>query len=60
MKNFRLNPDIEYVNRIIMGINKKNGHCPCRVNTDESTLCPCYDFVNNENCKCNLFIKIEK
>lgn len=60
MKGFRLNPNLDYVNRIIIGIDKKNGHCPCRVNMDESTLCPCDDFVTNGNCKCSLFVKIEK
>ncbi len=59
MKGYKLNPDSEHLMKIIAGINKKDGHCPCRVNRDESTLCPCDEFVNDNICKCNLFIKIE-
>lgn len=57
MKDYILNPDAEYVGKIIQGILKKDGHCPCRFVADETTLCPCDDFVTNQNCKCNLFIK---
>ncbi len=56
MKGYILNTDKEYVNKIIEGIYKKNGHCPCRVVMDETTLCPCDDFTKNGICKCNLYI----
>ena len=59
MKGYRLNPDREYVNKIIDGINKKNGHCPCRVISNETTLCPCDEFMKDGICKCRLFIKDE-
>ena len=59
MKGYRLNPDKEYVNKIMEGINKKNGHCPCRVVADETTLCPCDEFIQDGICKCRLFIKDE-
>ena len=29
MKGFKLNPDTKYVDIIIKGIQKKDGHCPC-------------------------------
>ena len=58
MKKFRLNPDKKYVSLIIDGIHKKEGHCPCRVNTDETTLCPCDEFIETGICKCKLFIPI--
>jgi len=57
MRGYRLNEDLEYVSKIIEGINKKDGHCPCRVNVEDSTLCPCDEFVEEGICKCNLFIK---
>ena len=57
MKDYILNPDTEYVKKIIEGIQRKNGYCPCRLYMDETTLCPCNDFVQNGNCKCKLFIK---
>ena len=30
MKCFKLNPNRDFVNRIIEGIYRKDGHCPCR------------------------------
>ncbi len=57
MKGYVMNPDKEYTSKIIEGILKKDGHCPCRVNVDESTLCPCDEFVEKHICKCNLFVK---
>ena len=56
MKGYKLNPDLEYVDMIIKGIQKKEGHCPCRVVSDDTTLCPCDEFVSQGICKCNLFI----
>lgn len=57
VKDFILNPDLEYVNKIIKGIQKRKGHCPCRLDVNETTLCPCDDFIENSNCKCNLFVR---
>lgn len=58
MKGYRLNPDKDYVEKIIEGLERKDGHCPCRVNKDETTLCPCDEFIEQGICKCNLFVKI--
>lgn len=58
MKGYKLNPDKKYVEMIMEGIRKKDGHCPCRVKADETTLCPCDDFVQNGICKCKLFLPI--
>ncbi|MCL1859429.1 MAG: ferredoxin thioredoxin reductase catalytic beta chain [Oscillospiraceae bacterium] len=57
MKGYKLNEDENYVSKIIAGIYKKNGHCPCRVNSDDSTLCPCDEFMEQQICRCNLFVK---
>lgn len=59
MKGYILNPDKKYVEKIIEGIYKKQGHCPCRVNVDDTTLCPCDEFVKKGICKCKLYIPIE-
>ena len=56
MKNLQINPNREYTLRIIEGILKKSGHCPCRLNEDDTTLCPCDEFVKDGICKCKLFI----
>ena len=56
MKGYVFNPDREYVNKILNGIYVKDGHCPCRTYSNETTLCPCDDFINNGICKCNLYV----
>lgn len=58
MKGFRLSKDKNYVLKIIDGIEKKEGHCPCRLNVDNTTLCPCDEFVKDRICKCKLFIPL--
>ena len=58
MKGFRLNKDKNYVLKIIDGIEKKEGHCPCRLNVDNTTLCPCDEFIKDGICKCKLFIPL--
>lgn len=58
MKDYRLNPDKEYVSKIIEGIYRKEGHCPCKLTRDDSTRCPCDEFVNDGICKCKLYVKI--
>lgn len=60
MKGYRLNKDIDYVKKIIQGIEKKEGHCPCRINVDDTTLCPCDEFIETGICKCKLFLPIEE
>ena len=57
MRGYRINEDKKYVLGILEGLYRKNGHCPCRVNVDETTLCPCDEFVSEGICKCNLFVK---
>lgn len=59
MKGYIINPDKEYTKKIIEGIYKKDGHCPCRVYADETTLCPCDQFISEGICKCNLYVKIQ-
>ena len=59
MKGYIINPDKEYTQKIIEGIYKKDGHCPCRVYADETTLCPCDQFKSEGICKCNLYVKIQ-
>ena len=59
MKGYRLNPDAQYVAGIMKGLEKRGGHCPCRVNIDDTTLCPCDEFVEEGICKCELFVSFE-
>ncbi len=60
MEGYTLNPNKEYVDIIINGILKRDGHCPCRKTQDSTTLCPCDEFVKTGECKCKLFIKKKK
>lgn len=60
MKGYRLNPDKEYVNKIIEGTHRKNGHCPCQIKEDDTTLCPCDKFIAEGKCCCKLFIPISE
>lgn len=60
MKGYRINPNRDFVNRIIEGLMRKDGHCPCTKIVDDTTLCPCDDFINTHKCRCGLFIEIEK
>ncbi len=60
MKGYTYNSDREYVERIINGIYKKQGHCPCKVKVDDTTLCPCDEFIETGICKCKLFVPINK
>lgn len=59
MKGFKLNPDKKYVSIIMEGLHKKDGHCPCRVNVDDTTLCPCDEFIKDKICKCKLYVSIK-
>lgn len=59
MKGFRINPDKKLVSVIMEGLERKDGHCPCRINVDDTTLCPCDEFVNEKICRCKLYVPIE-
>lgn len=59
MKGYKINPDMEYVQKIINGLQRKNGHCPCKVGELEENLCPCNEFINTGVCHCKLFLPIE-
>ena len=60
MKGYILNPDKKYVENIIVGIYRKDGHCPCRINVDDTTLCPCDEFIEKKICRCKLYVPIDK
>lgn len=60
MKGFIINPNKEIVEKITEGLYRKDGHCPCRIIQDDTTLCPCDDFIQNQNCVCKLYVKKEE
>lgn len=40
----RFNENEKVVNAIREGLKKKNGHCPCRIEQTEDTMCMCKEF----------------
>ena len=55
----KLNPDKEYVTKIIHNLRQNDNHCPCRITKDETTKCMCLEFREQINgyCHCGLFYK---
>ena len=58
------NEDRKVVDTIREGLKKKNGHCPCRLEETEDTMCMCKEFrdqVANPEfegfCHCRLYYK---
>ena len=58
------NPDEKIVKAIREGILKKGGHCPCRREMTEDTMCMCKEFreqIADEQfegfCHCMLYYK---
>lgn len=54
--NMKLNDNKEHVERILMGLEKKNGYCPCVVVQNEDTICPCKKMREENICCCKLYI----
>ena len=60
----RLNEDEKIVKLIREGLVKKEGHCPCRLEMTDDTLCMCKEFREQINdpeyegyCHCRLYYK---
>ena len=60
----RLNEDEKIVKLIREGLVKKEGHCPCRLEMTDDTLCMCKEFREQLNdpeyegyCHCRLYFK---
>ena len=63
---FMLNPDAEFVKGLKQRIKKNSGFCPCRLEKNPDTKCPCKEFreqIADENfegyCHCLLYKKIK-
>lgn len=53
-KGWHLQPDSVKLNRILNSIVKQNGGCPCQIKHPQ---CSCKDYLDNDNCHCNLYVK---
>lgn len=58
MKGFKINKEKAKV--LIELIEKCNGHCPCAIVKDDTTLCPCDRFINDKECRCGMYEEIKK
>ena len=60
----RFNPDREYVQKILQGLEKKGGYCPCRLLKTPENICICEEFKQQIAdpdfegfCHCKLYYK---
>lgn len=60
----RFNDNEKVVNAIREGLKKKDGHCPCRLEQTEDTMCMCKEFREQiadpefeGYCHCMLYYK---
>lgn len=60
----RFNDNKKVVDAIRQGLEKKNGHCPCRLEMTEDTMCMCKEFRDQiadpefeGYCHCMLYYK---
>ena len=49
----KINTDWKHVEKIIEGLKKNDGNCPCSI---DKKPCPCNDFYEDKKCVCRLFI----
>lgn len=65
-EGFILNTSDKIVNGVLKGLDKCEGKCPCYhkeegdETPDEDLICPCKEYRENNNCRCNLYIKDPK
>ena len=54
--NMKLNDNKEHVEKILIGLEKKNGYCPCVIVQNEDTICPCKKMREENKRCCKLYI----
>jgi len=53
----KLNPNEQIRREIENAIAENDGYCPCRVDRNEDTICPCKDFRDSGDCCCGLYVE---
>lgn len=55
----RVSEDKELVAKIVSSLKNNGGFCPCRLEQNEDTKCPCKEFREQEEgeCHCGLYTK---
>ena len=54
--NMKLNENSEHVEKILEGIKRKDGHCPCVITQNDDTICPCKKMREESKCCCKLYL----
>lgn len=56
----KVSEDKELVTNIRAKLKENGGFCPCRLEQNEDTKCPCKEFreQGSGECHCGLYIKI--
>lgn len=54
--NMKLNDDEEHVQKILKGLEVKDGYCPCVLPKNEDTKCPCKKMREENKCCCKLYV----
>ena len=57
MCGMKINPDKIYVEMMLEAIRHNEGHCPCQVDKNEDTMCPCKAFREKNECLCGLYVE---
>lgn len=54
-----INPNKEIVDIVRKGLEENNGYCPCALEHNEDTKCPCKIFRETKDCHCGLYVTAE-
>lgn len=52
-----LNPDVEKRKKVALEVINNKGYCPCLIEQNENTKCPCKEKRDKEICICGLYVK---
>jgi len=52
-----LNPDLEVRTKIVNEVIANDGYCPCMIERNEDTKCPCKPRRENIECICGLYVR---
>ena len=59
MGKVTMNPDRQYVEKVLSDLKRNNGYCPCKLEHIPDNKCMCLEFRNQSGgmCHCGLYIK---
>lgn len=55
-KRLQLTSNQDKAKKILEAIYKNEGYCPCRINKNDDSKCPCKDMIEKNDCHCGLFV----